>query len=98
MTEKDFMITFSKILRKELSQRRLSIATFSDLAGISRITGTALVDGEKNDMKLSTVFKMCDALDIPIEALFLKNSSGYDGLRVNLKIGFDSYTAYLNKQ
>ena len=98
MTKEEFMVVFSSILRKELNRRRLPVSTFSDLAGISRTTGTAFVDGVKKDMRISTLFKICDTLDIPVENLFLKDDKGYDGLKVNLRISGDSYTAYLSKQ
>ena len=60
---------------KELESRNIGYTLFADLCGISRKIMADIVNGEKTDIKLSTIVKICENSGIPIDEIFPSGKS-----------------------
>jgi len=52
-----------------LGERLLKVSNISDGTGISRTTLTELYYRKNKDIKLSTLLRICDYLDVPLSEL-----------------------------
>ena len=59
----------------EIHRKNISYTLFADLCGISRKIMADIVNREKEDVKLSTIVKICENSDIKLEDVFLKKKS-----------------------
>lgn len=59
----------------EIHRKNISYTLFADLCGISRKIMADIVNREKEDVKLSTIVKICENSDIKLEDIFLKKKS-----------------------
>ncbi len=60
----------------EIHKKNISYTLFADLCGISRKIMADIVNREKEDMKLSTIVKICENSDIKLEDIFSTNQTG----------------------
>lgn len=64
--EMTFLDRFAEIINRKVEQKRMTYTALSELCGVSRITMGAIVNRAKTDIKLSTIFKICDVAEISI--------------------------------
>lgn len=55
-----------KVINKEIDKKRITMRELSRRAGVTPTVIERLVRGERSDIKLSTAFKIADALEIDI--------------------------------
>ncbi|MCM1179582.1 MAG: helix-turn-helix domain-containing protein [Clostridium sp.] len=60
---------FRKNLRKKLKERKITLSSLAAKADLSEDTLRSVVYGKSQDIKLSTVIKIADVLDCPIDNL-----------------------------
>lgn len=61
-----FMDRLSEAVRKEIYERHISMDSFAELQDVGRNIIAEIANGKKNDVSLSTLFKICDKTSISI--------------------------------
>lgn len=51
-------------------ERNISINKLSGMSGVTQSTVNNIISGRNNSATISTIKKLCDGLDMPIEAFF----------------------------
>ena len=64
-------------------QRNLSVNKLCTLSGVTQSTVNNIVNGRNNSATVSTIKKLCDGLDISIEAFF--HSEFFTGLEQEIR-------------
>lgn len=67
---KKYLRKLSELVLLELGRKNQSCVCFAELCGISRNEVSAIINQKKNDVRLSTIIKICENSDIQIENLF----------------------------
>lgn len=66
-----------------IDERQLTINKISTISGVTQSTVSDIVNGVTSNVKIATIKKLCDGLDISIREFF--DSSLFDDLEQELK-------------
>lgn len=80
---KEIMERFSRLISEEMEKKNQSCVQFSELCGVGRNIVGDIINGKKEDVKLSTVVNICANSDIRIEDIF--SITGDCGIETMLK-------------
>lgn len=73
--EREILEKLCDEILREIHRKNISYTLFADLCGISRKIMADIVNRNKEDVKLSTIVKICENSDIKLEDVFLKKKS-----------------------
>lgn len=66
-----------------VDERQLTINKISTISGVTQSTVSDIVNGVTSNVKIATIKKLCDGLDISVREFF--DSPLFDGLEQELK-------------
>ena len=70
--EREILERLCDEILREIQSKNISYTLFADLCGISRKIMADIVNRNKEDVKLSTIVKICENSNIKLEDLFSK--------------------------
>lgn len=61
---------FAMLILREMEKNNQSCLQFSELCGVGRNIVADIINGKKKDVKLSTIYNICENSDIRLEDIF----------------------------
>ena len=71
--EREILERLCMEILNEIHKQNISYTLFADLCGISRKIMADIVNRNKEDVKLSTIVKICENSDIKLEDIFVSH-------------------------
>lgn len=71
----EYLKRLSDLILMEIGKKNQSCVCFAELCGISRNEMSAIINQKKKDLRLSTIFSICENSDIKMEDIFVKNAN-----------------------
>lgn len=90
-----YLNRLADLILEELGNRNCSCVCFADLCGISRNEMSNIINRKKNDIKLSTILKICENSNIKADDVFNVNFDVQKDIEVIVKI--KGKTLYLSE-
>ena len=66
----EYLKRLSDLILMEIGKKNQSCVCFAELCGISRNEMSAIINQKKKDLRLSTIYNICENSDIRLEDIF----------------------------
>ena len=91
----EYLRRLSDLILMEIGRKNQSCVCFAELCGISRNEMSDIINQKKKDLRLSTIFRICENSDIKLEDVFLRKKS--EPQETYLLINGEKYLIELHK-